>query len=267
MDEVRVPINSLIHQSTTQSHSLNARDIRRADLLGNAENLLPFTRWVTPPGPPKRFTTQMYVYMLPLGDEEEETDAEREARIPTPDGGAEITTARFDDVDAWLARQRRGDVVLFPPQCFLLHLLAPFLRGASPSPSSLSRGDRVAHYRAQRARLREFMDAVPTSTHPAAAKHATSGIPWAEKVISPVVLGLRAEDGRTILGLDKPGGELRGTGKGGDWERVVLVRFGKGGPTEMEVRGREEVLAEEREAKAKAKAKEEEASSSSSSKL
>lgn len=210
----------------------------------------------------------MYVYMLPLeeekGEEEEERDAKREALIPTPDGGAEITTARFDDVETWLARQRRGDIVLFPPQCFLLHLLAPFLRGPPPpGPAALSsRGERMEHYGAQRARLRAFMEAVPTSTQPAAAKHATSRIPWAEKVISPVVLGLRAGDGRTILGLDKPGGELRGSGRGGDWERVVLVRFGKGGPRDVEVRGREEVLAEEREVRTKAN--EEEAVSSSS---
>ncbi|KAI1109332.1 hypothetical protein F5Y14DRAFT_444763 [Nemania sp. NC0429] len=230
--------------------------LERVGGVADTENLLPFTRWVTPPGPPKRFTTQMYVYMLPVEEEEvdADVDAGREALIPTPDGGAEITTARFDDVDAWLERQRRGDIVLFPPQCFLLHLLAPFLRGPPASSSSSSSAMTRQYYRAQREGLRRFMDAVPTSTH----KHPTSMIPWAEKVISPVVLGLRAADGRTILGLDKPGGELRGSGRGGDWERVVLVRFGKGGPRDAEVRGREEVFTEEREAKAKAKAREKE---------
>ncbi|KAI1827206.1 hypothetical protein F4861DRAFT_536391 [Xylaria intraflava] len=208
----------------------------------DTDNLLPFTRWITPLGPPKRFTTQMYVYMLPL-----ETDADpvvsaaaHEALIPTPDGGAEVTTAHFDDAAAWLAAHRRGDVMLFPPQYFLLHLLAGFLTGA-PGAGAEAR----AHYGAQRERLRLFLDAVPTCSHPAALRHPSSRIPWAEKVISPVSLGVRA-DGRTILALDKPGRELGGGGRGGDWERVVLVRFRKEGPADVEVRGREEVLAEER---------------------
>lgn len=58
---------------------------------------------------------------------------------------------------------------------------------------------------------------------------------------------VRRADGRLVLGLDKPGKELAGTQRGGDWERVVLVSFRKEGPRDVEVRGREEVLREERE--------------------
>ncbi|GAW11685.1 hypothetical protein ANO14919_010330 [Xylariales sp. No.14919] len=218
--------------------------------VADTENLLPFTRWLTPPGPPKRFTTQMYVYMLPLETSLDPvlSAAQSEALIPTPDGGAEITAAHFDDAATWLERQGRGEVILFPPQYFLLHLLSQFLTGA-PAPGSLSPS--MEHYRAQREKLRVFLDTVPTATHPKAVEHPTSRIPWADKVISPVTLGLRHSDRKSILALDKPGGELKGSGRGGDWERVVLVRFGKGGPTNAEVRGREEILAEEREAKAK----------------
>ncbi|OCL12315.1 hypothetical protein AOQ84DRAFT_334507, partial [Glonium stellatum] len=32
----------------------------------DTDALIPFTRWITPPGVPKRFTTQMYLYFLPL---------------------------------------------------------------------------------------------------------------------------------------------------------------------------------------------------------
>ncbi|KAI2640948.1 hypothetical protein GGS21DRAFT_350250 [Xylaria nigripes] len=215
----------------------------------DTENLRPFTRWITPPGPPKRFTTQMYVYMMPLETDEDAdpvvSAARQEALIPTADGGTEVMTAHFDDAVTWLNLQRRGEITLFPPQYFLLHLMAQCLTGA---PIGALDPDAHAYYHAQRERLIKFLEAVPTSSHHAARNHPTSHIPWGEKVISPAILGI-GRDGRAVLGLDKPGAELRGTGRGGDWERVVLVRFGNAGPVGAEVRGREEAIAEVREAK------------------
>ncbi|KAK5631707.1 hypothetical protein RRF57_007421 [Xylaria bambusicola] len=221
--------------------------------VADTEGLLPFTRWITPHGPPKRFTTQMYVYMLPLETSPDPvlSAAQSEALIPTADGGAEITAAHFDDVATWLERQNRGDLILFPPQYFLLHLLSQFLKGA---PTELRPSETTGYYRAQRDKLRVFLNTVPTTTHPKAMEHPTSRIPWADKAISPVTLGLRHGDRRAILGLDKPGGELKGSSRGGDWERVVLVKFDKGVASNVEVRGREEVLTEEREARAKEEA-------------
>lgn len=226
---------------------------------------------------PKRFSTQMYIYMLPLlpspspsssgsgstsssGDGKEDPTiseaARSEAMIPTPDGGVEHTAARFDEAAAWLEKQQRGEIIMFPPQVFLLHLISQFLTGP-PSPSSSpppsTEQHRRQHYQAQREQLLHFLEAVPTTTatatHPRAAGHPTAQVPWARKAISPVTLGMRHGDRRSILGLDKPGPELRGTGRGGVWEKVVLVRFERGGVVrDVEVRGREEVLAEEREA-------------------
>lgn len=74
-----------------------------------------------------------------------------------------------------------------------------------------------------------------------------------------------------MLGLDKPGPELRGSDpatKGGDMERVVLVKFqggklGAAGPRDVEVRWRGEVLEEER----KDQEEEERAEGGESSKL
>lgn len=57
------------------------------------------------------------------------------------------------------------------------------------------------------------------------------------------------KDGRSVLGLDHPGPELERSGRGGDGERVVLVRFRKEGPRDVEVRFRKEVLEEERRGK------------------
>lgn len=72
------------------------------------------------------------------------------------------------------------------------------------------------------------------------------GVQWGDKVMSPIGI-LMGKDGRSVLGLEKPGPELSGSGRGGDQKRVVLVRFSKAGPTDVEVRERREVLGEERQ--------------------
>jgi hypothetical protein len=74
------------------------------------------------------------------------------------------------------------------------------------------------------------------------------GVPWADKVISPVGILMRKSDRRSVLGLEKPGLELRESGRGGDEKRVVLVKFSKEGPRNVEVRERKDVLDEEKQA-------------------
>jgi len=54
-----------------------------------------------------------------------------------------------------------------------------------------------------------------------------------------------------VLALDKPGPELKDSGLVGEKERVVLVRFKKEGPREVEVRWRKDVLGEQREERSK----------------
>ncbi|KAI8205919.1 Structure-specific endonuclease subunit SLX4 [Colletotrichum sp. SAR 10_77] len=204
--------------------------------------LMPFTRWVTPTNVPKRFTTQMYIYMLPHSASAGAEAAEHEIIVPTPDGGVEHTAAKFDDASVWLSRADKGEIILFPPQYYLLFLVAQFCKGSSS-------GAGVEHFAAQREQLKEFLKRIPTAESEAARKQPTSEIPWADKVMSPHNLFIREEDNRVVLGIDKPGPELKGSGRGGDWERVVLVKFTREGPRKVEVRGREEVLKEEKEAK------------------
>ncbi|KAK2051859.1 NUDIX domain-containing protein [Colletotrichum caudatum] len=204
--------------------------------------LIPFTRWVTPANVPKRFTTQMYIYMLPFSASTGPSAMENEIIVPTPDGGVEHTAAKFDDASTWLYRADKGEIILFPPQYYLLHLVSQFCKAAAPSPGH---GD--AYFASQRNGLLDFLESVPTTA--AARRHPTAGIPWAHKVMSPHSLFVREGDGRLVLGLDKPGPELRGSDRGGDWDRVVLVKFTRDGPRKVEVRGREEVLREEKEAK------------------
>ncbi|KAJ6442785.1 NUDIX hydrolase domain-containingprotein [Purpureocillium lavendulum] len=209
--------------------------------------LVPFTRWITPVGgPPKRFTTQMYVYMLPIS----RTKVPSEMFIPTADGGVEHTAAQFAPATAWLERARAGSLIVFPPQYFLLHMLSRFLTGGT---ASLEEGP--LHFTAQRKKLRAFLRRVPTADTDEGRAHPTAAIPWADKVMCPHHFKIRESDGRVVLGLDKPGPELEGSQRAGDWERVMLVKFGPGGARDVEVRLRADVLKEERAAEAGQNAK------------
>jgi hypothetical protein len=179
----------------------------------------------------------MYIYMLPAAPSvQTQSSLDTEFLVPTPDGGVEHTAAKFDDAAVWLARADSGDIILFPPQYYLLSLCKQFL-----DPSSETGPE------AQREKLVAFLGEVPTAKSASASEHATSQIAWADKVISPRHLFVRKGDGRIVLGLDKPGLELRDSSRGGDWERVVLVHFTKQGPREVEIRSRDEVLREEKE--------------------
>lgn len=219
----------------------------RADIDG----LIPFTRWVTPTNLARRFTTQMYIYMLPLSRSSSDDalsttssettsdadDAGLETVIPKPthDGGIEHTAARFLPPSTWMRLAQAGRIILFPPQFFLLHMLSPFL---SPHNPSSAKTPVPSHDELQRQRqaMLDFL--------------RTSDPPWGEKCISPTALvlagGKRREDGRVVLGLDKPGPELDGKRRG-EVERVVLVEFKKEGPRRVEVGWRKDVLAEGRE--------------------
>lgn len=74
----------------------------------------------------------------------------------------------------------------------------------------------------------------------------TGDPPWGEKCISPTGIMFKEGDGRAVLALDKPGPELEGSERRGDAERVVLVKFRKEGPRELDVAWRKDILREER---------------------
>lgn len=209
----------------------------------DTENLVPFTRWITPTNVPKRFTTQMYVYALPVAQSSNALPSEM--LVPTPDGGVEHTAATFAPAQTFLARAAAREIILFPPQVYLLHHLARFFQETDDNGP--------LHYTAQRERLFDFLRRVPTSDAPRGREHPTASISWADKVMSPHNLFIRSSDKRIVLGLDKPGPELKGTDRGGDWDRVAFVKFTKAGPIDVEIRDREEALAEEKRAKSETK--------------
>ncbi|KAG5924831.1 hypothetical protein E4U61_006416 [Claviceps capensis] len=211
--------------------------------VADTANLVPFTRWITPTDMPKRFTTQMYIYMLPISNK----SMPSEMLIPTPDGGIEHTAAHFAPPQFFLARAADNAIILFPPQVYLLTLLARYLKGST---NDLEAGP--VHYTAQRKKLVSFLRRRVTAETDKGKNHATAGISWADKVMNPYVILRRERDERVVMALDKPGPELETScDRGGDWERVVLAKFGKGGPSGVEVRMREEILEEERDGVAK----------------
>ena len=190
----------------------------QADLAG----LIPFTRWLTPASVMgRRYSTQMYLYFLPL---DSHTDVPNEVHIPTADGGVEHTAAEFLPVAEWLSRYRAEDIILYPPQFFLLSIIAPFL---DPVPDAKDRGalqaqrDNLLHF----CRLRE--DGEPS---------------WAEKCISPHPIW---KDGRRVfMALDNPGPELAGAGRRGDGKRIMNWVFQDGRQQILEVRWKQDVVKE-----------------------
>lgn len=204
------------------------------------DNLIPFTHWITPPNLPKRFSTQMYLYFLPIPDSSaaSETLAQglpeggrQEVQVPTSDGGIEINEARFLPASNWLQQAQAGEIILYPPQFLLLSIVAQFLDQATSTSTSAVAATTSTEKEARRKELFDFIH----SGNP----------PWTDKFVSPRSLQL-LDDQRAVLALDHPGPELHGSGKKGDDERVILVKFGKGGPSNVDVRWKKDVLKDEK---------------------
>ena len=171
----------------------------------------------------------MYLYLMPLPvnldkkilDELPSEGEREELQVPTSDGGVEVTEAQFLPASEWLRRAQNGEIILFPPQFLLLHLVSGFL---DQEPRS---GISAEEMEKRRAALVEFV-------------HSGSP-PWTNKYISPKMLKM-TEDGRAVLSLHDAGPELKGSGRRGEPDRVVLVRFKKGSAREVTVAWKKDVL-------------------------
>jgi 8-oxo-dGTP pyrophosphatase MutT (NUDIX family) len=248
--------------------AVHSGKVRFLDLLSkwgatpDTENLIPFTRWVTPPNVPKRFTTQMYIYFLPLGSVTPTKkaaptgtppgsglDEEAEIVIPNPthDGGIEHTAARFLPPNKWIDMARQNRIILFPPQFFLTLMLAPYLSSTVTSPSSPIPAP--AELQLERERLLDFL------SKPRVYDNQPE-VSFAEACISPIVLGKgeygeKAQDGvggvdkyTAVLVLDRPGKEVEemDASRRGIREWIVTTKFKGEGPRDVDVRRREDVL-------------------------
>ncbi|KAI9861426.1 MAG: hypothetical protein M1813_005323 [Trichoglossum hirsutum] len=224
----------------------------------DVEGLIPFTRWITPPNLPQRYSTQMYLYLLPLHTHSPLLpDTNNDANPPptqppdsptsvansnsngkhphapstlipppTPDGGIEHTAASFLPPLDWLAKAQSREIILPTPQFYLLHLVSRFITNASTSPLA---DTSHATLQAQRDALLRFLETPPKK-----------GPAWRDMCISPMPIG-KVGDGRVVLGLDWPGEEVDGQAREGDGERVVLLRARPGGLRDLELRMKEDV--------------------------
>jgi 8-oxo-dGTP pyrophosphatase MutT (NUDIX family) len=237
-----------------------------ADLAG----LRPFTRWVTPPNVPKRFSTQMYLYFLPLGSISPTKHAKslsspssskmppasdlegEEADIvipnPTHDGGIEHTAARFLPPNKWIDLAQQNRIILFPPQFFLTYLLSPYLSATVTSPSSPLPSP--TELQQAREHLLSFLSKPRMY-------NGKPEVSFAEACISPLAMGKgeygdQDQDGfgtgidkdTAVLALHRPGQEVeaQGLGRKGLAEWVVTTKFKKEGPRDVAIKRRDEVL-------------------------
>ncbi|KAF2437520.1 hypothetical protein P171DRAFT_449746 [Karstenula rhodostoma CBS 690.94] len=221
----------------------------------DVEGLIPFTRWITPPNVKKRFSTQMYLYFLPLGSTSPATSKSQPsgeaARLddveaadmviphPTHDGGIEHTAARFLPPNKWIDLANQNRIILFPPQYFLAWHLAPLLAPTVTSPASPVPS--TAELQAERERLLEWLGG--------------DGGAFGKAIVSPVVLG-RGDYGEdrqdgiggvdrdtAVLRLDYAGPELDKAGVRGEMrEWVVTTKFKKEGPRDVRVVERGRIL-------------------------
>ncbi|KAI8932310.1 hypothetical protein NX059_010505 [Plenodomus lindquistii] len=247
-----------VHSGSTTFPAL----LEKWGAVPDTESLIPFTRWVTPPNVPKRFSTQMYIYFLPLSSTSPTKNSaptstppgagiseEEELMIPHPthDGGIEHTAARFLPPNKWISLARQNRIILFPPQFFLTLQLSPFLSSTVTSPSSPLPSPHQLQQ--EREACLNFLS----------APRSYAGEPepsWADTVISPIVLGKgeygeAGQDGvggvdrfTAVLDLSRAGGEVEAldAGRRGVREWVVTTRFKGEGPRDVDVRRREEIL-------------------------
>ena len=174
----------------------------------DTEGLVPFTRWLTPANIPKRYSTQMYLYFLPLESGLELGKQTNQMHIPTPDGGIEHTAARFAWSGEWIESALRGECVLFPPQFFLLSIVAEFLKAPLPQGGKEEKLT-TDQLKEQRKQLSEFVKG--------------GAPPWGQKCISPNPI---KRSGDTLwMGMGDAGPELEGTGRSGDKDRVLRVEL------------------------------------------
>jgi len=188
------PVDSELDVAREAIHSqkqLFKEFLARHDLKMDSHALLPFTQWVTPPNQPRRFHTQFYVTFLDATPSTGFASGQKQDRLPTPDGGQEVISARF--VHPSVAIKEFSS--LFPPQYYLLSTLSECLQGHTNTAE-------------QRAKVQQL-----------------SGGLFGQMVIRPSALPGKDPKGRMILTYE--GDEKRG-GSPGRLHRV-LVKFGKGG--------------------------------------
>jgi hypothetical protein len=175
----------------------------------------------------------MYIYFLPLPTFNSDDPSlshigplprggEALIPLPTHDGGIEHTAARFFPSHTWLDMARSGEIILFPPQFFLLTMVARYL--------TPTRQD--AYTNIDLLRQRRALEAFARAGQPT---------PWADVCVSPMFMG-STKDGKTVLSMTYPGDEVKDQGRKGLEEYVIMMdRTEKGMPANVDIRLRKDV--------------------------
>lgn len=211
----------------------------------DVDALVPFTRWISPTHVRRRFTTQMYVYFLPmLPDRDFESpmplsgDAsglgasaqQKTILTPTTDGGIEHTSATFLPASVWCTLAQEGEIMLIPPQFFLLHCVSRFLDALEADGQYKSMSRQVVGREEIESRRRNLLTFI----------HRNEGgqdAIWAEKCVSPMRVmpsrGKPRTDGREVMELHHPGHELRNSNRSGIRGFCMLYVLEKEGPRRL----------------------------------
>lgn len=161
------------------------------------EGCVPFTRWITPKNLKRRFDTQMFLYMLDESKGKAVEDGKVESQeLPKGDGGIEVVSTTFMDIEKALELNKAGEITFFPPQFYLLSVLKNFV-GKDVHGS-------VAE---KRERLRKYL--------------ASSD--FGGRIMTPQMHGVL--NGKTILGFGPKGGSAR----------LLLKNYADSGPRELEI--------------------------------
>ncbi|KAG7092882.1 hypothetical protein E1B28_009192 [Marasmius oreades] len=143
-----LPTDSVLDEARHAIHSQKMRFREFLDQHGlkpDTDSLMPFTQWITPVGPPRRFHTRFYVSFLPSASSSGFTSGDKQARLPKPDGGKEVITARFLHPKAAIAEFDSQKITFMPPQYYILHTLASILKGSVNTPEQRAKVRELAY--------------------------------------------------------------------------------------------------------------------------
>ncbi|KAL0958531.1 hypothetical protein HGRIS_000672 [Hohenbuehelia grisea] len=143
----RMPSDAILDEAR---HAIHSRQTTFRDFLdthgleADTHKLLPFTQWITPIGPPRRFRTQFYVTFLRDVSASGFSAGDKQERIPKPDGGLEVISARFMPPSAALDECRSGNIAFMPPQFYIIQTLNSILVSSQSSPDERQRVAQLA---------------------------------------------------------------------------------------------------------------------------
>ncbi|KAK6496868.1 hypothetical protein TWF481_001850 [Arthrobotrys musiformis] len=164
--------------------------LEESGLEADVGGLIPFTTWITPPTMKKRYETRMFLGFLPSGALVDSS------QLPSSDG-TETTSTSFMTAQEILTKLKENEIILFPPQAYLITRLSKFL------------GDGKG-VEEQRERIKRWIGEEGVGRY----------------VFEPRPEGKTKDGKRLILGY----------GPRGDLNRKSVLRFGKGGmPADLQI--------------------------------